>query len=356
MKIVSYPQGLKERLIQKFGEMLDEGKVAEGEYYQAEMDYVPGKKSVPVVSCGAAIFALLAYQKFVHGKTHVIIQSNTMRGLYTCAKLLGMEVLICDSSSVPGFLAMDANDFADMIKKLDDQCLIDKVVTLYSVIGGFLAEDYFEIEKVNTNLNIPLIVDMAHGHYLQQLIGADYPHLAFSFYATKILPVGEGGLISTKDEKMFAWIKRFLAYDRFEYGLQVGLNLRTNELTSYFIHLLMTEETYKTFFRDYRVKIAEIYRRECEINDIRYLDFGKAVDYNGYKFVIFDDRESVKKKDTLLTKFTPTSPVFAEHLLDKHPILSHWCPPTYSSLLDEISGREEATVINCGALESKVVV
>ena len=333
MKVVSYPEGFKKKLLAKFGEMINEGQVAEGKYYNAEDDFVTGKKSVPVVSCGAALFCLLAYQKYVKRKTHVILQSNTMRGLYTTARLLDLEVIICDSSAIPGFLSMDSNCFSDLLLELKRKNLIDQVVPIYSVIGGYLAPAFFEIEKLCKETDIPLIVDMAHGHYLGQLIQTEYSHLAFSFYATKILPVGEGGLVSTKDLDMFQWVKRFLIYDRFEYQLEYGLNLRANEFTAFFIHMLMTDEECKSYFSDKRIIISGKYKEICEDHGIKYLDFTKALNYNGYKFVVFDNFDDVRRKKTLLTKFNPTSPVFAEHLLDKHSILYHWCPPTYQSIL-----------------------
>jgi len=336
LKVVSYPEDFKRKLLTKFAEMINEGQVAEGQYYNAENDFISGKKSVPVTSCGAALFVLLAYQKYVMGKTHVILQSNTMRGLYTTARLLDFEVVICDSSAMPGFLAMDSDCLCDLFGDLKRKNLIDQVVTIYSVIGGYLAPAFFEIESKCEELGIPVIVDMAHGHYMKHLIQTDYSHLAFSFYATKILPVGEGGLISTKDSDMFQWIKRFLIYDRFEYSLEYGLNLRANEFTALFIYNLMTDNNCKSYFRDKRKKIANLYRNECEANNIKYLDFKKALDYNAYKFIVFDDIKEVRKKKTILTKFSSTSPVFAEHLLDKCPILYHWCPPTYPSLYKKL--------------------
>ena len=337
MKIVSYPKGFKEKLLNRFSGLIDSGEVAEGRYYNAEDDYLPGRKSVPVTSCGAAIFSLLAYQKYEMGKTHVVLQSNTMRGLYTIARTLNFEVIICDCSRMPGFLAMDTECYIETISDLTNKGLLQQVVTVYSVIGGYLSPTFVEIEEMTKRHDIPFIVDMAHAHYLDSIIRSDYSHLAFSFYATKVLPVGEGGLISTNDVDMFSWIKRFLIYDRFDYGLEYGFNLRANELTACFIYQLMTDD-YKFFFRNRRVDIAKVYRKICEADKIKYLDFQKGRDYNGYKFVIFDKYERVKKKNTLLTKLKPTSPVFTEHILDRKRILSHWCPPTYvdlySSLVD----------------------
>ena len=336
MKVVSYPENFVEDILSKFRHIINSGQVAEGKYYNAEDDYIIGKKSVPVNSCGAALFSLLAYQKFQMGKTKIILQSNTMRGLYTLSRLLDFEVIVSDCSIKPGFLAMDPNSYSSILSNLENSNDIDKAVTIYSLIGGFFCNAYSEIEDISRNNDIPLIIDMAHGHYLDSITMSDYSHLAFSFYGTKILPAGEGGLISTVDIEMFNWIKRFLIYDRFDYELQYGLNLRANELTACIMHELMTQNKWKPFFKDIRVSIAKKYKKICIEHNINFLDFEDALDYNAYKFIVFDRYDDVLKKNTLLTKHNPTSPVFAEHLLNKKKILEHWCPPTYPDLYDSI--------------------
>jgi dTDP-4-amino-4,6-dideoxygalactose transaminase len=238
---------------------------------------------------------------------------------------------------MPGFLAMDPECYSKTLIDLKKKGLINQIATVYSLIGGYLSSALIEIEEMSKSHDIPFIVDMAHAHYLDSIILSDYSHLAFSFYATKVLPAGEGGLISTKDLNVFKWIKRFLMYDRFNYSQEYGINLRANELTACFIHELMTNVNWRSFFKDRRIHIAKTYRVICEDNDIQYLDFEEAEDYNAYKFVVFDEYDSVVEKNTLLTKFKPTSPVFAENILDKKPILPHWCPPTYTSLYDSFA-------------------
>ena len=332
MKIVSYPDNLRKNLISKFNTMLEEGLVAEGKYYSAEDNYITNKKCVPVATWGAAYITLLAYYKNVLNKRNVILQSNTMRGVYTSSKFMDMNVFVCDSSAIPGFLSMDMIETKKLFEKLEKNGSLHKSVLVYSIIGGFLSKDYFEIESLCKDYKVPIIVDMAHGHYLSEIINSDYPDLAFSFYATKILPSGEGGLIALNDKKKFDWIKKFLIYDRFDYSLEIGVNLRTNELTSYFIYQLMNDATLKRYFRDKRVMIAEKYREECLDKDINFLDYNSALDYNGYKFVIFDSFDEVKNKSKLLSKYGQTSPVFNFEIINKKPILNHWCPPTYPSI------------------------
>ncbi len=332
MKVVSYPDNLRNDLVNKFNEMLEEGFVAEGKYYSAEDDYIKNKKSVPVATWGAAYISLLSYYKNVKGKTGVILQSNTMRGVYTSSRFMDMEVLVCDSSTEPGFLSMDYNSLKELIDTQENSNSLDSYILVYSVIGGFLSNDYFKIEKLCKEKQIPIIIDMAHGHYLDELIKSDYPDLAFSFYATKILPAGEGGLISLSDNDKFEWIKKFLIYDRFDYSLEVGVNLRTNELTSYFIYHLMKDKSLKDYYRDKRIMISDKYREECLNKNIKFLDYKNAVDYNGYKFVIFDSFEEVREKSKILCINGQTSPVFNFDIVNKKPILNHWCPPTYPSI------------------------
>jgi len=333
LQVVSYPDKFRQNLIKIFDEMLQDGLVAEGEYYSAEGNYIPGRKSVPVASWGAAYISLLAYYKHELGKKNVILQSNTMRGVYTASRFMGMEVLISDSSATPGFLSMDYNSAKKLILGLDNNDQLKKSVLVYSVIGGYLSNDYFKIEQLCKDKNVPIIVDMAHGHYLDKIITSDYPDLAFSFYATKILPAGEGGLISLADKAKFEWIKKFLIYDRFDYSLEVGVNLRTNELTSYFIYQLLNDNSLIKYYKINRIKIADNYRKECLTKNINFLDYKSASDYNGYKFVIFDSFEEVEQKSDFLTKHGQTSPVFNFDIVNKKPILNHWCPPTYPSIV-----------------------
>lgn len=332
MKVVSYPKELREKLIIKFNEMLENGYVAEGKYYSAEDEYVSGKKSVPVATWGAAYITLLAYYKNEFGKYNVILQSNTMRGVYSATRFMDMKVSICECSVIPGFLSMDYTAALELIAKIERDGKLNKSILVYSVIGGYLSYDYFKIEQLCKEKNVPIIVDMAHGHYLDELIEREYPDLAFSFYATKILPTGEGGLISLTNKEKFKWIKKFLIYDRFEYELEVGVNLRTNELTSYFIYHLMNDISLKEYYRDKRIKVANQYRDECISKEVNFLDYETASDYNGYKFVIFDSFEDVRKKSNLLCKYGQTSPVFNYDIINKKPLFTHWCPPTYPTI------------------------
>jgi perosamine synthetase len=329
MQIVSYPPSLIEAYLADARRLMEQGLVAEGANYRERASaYVPGKLSIPVASGGAAIFALLAYHKHVAGRSVAVIQSNTMRALHTVPKLLGMTPLVVDSS-YQDFLGMSAEALRSAFQS---RAVRDSAVVVYSVIGGYLAPSFTRVADLCAEAGVPLIVDGAHAHYLDAVAARVDLDIAYSFYATKILPAGEGGLITTADEGRHAWLRRFLMYDRFTNELEVGLNLRAGELSAALIHRLMTDATLVGHFKTERIAVAERYRAVCEERGVRYLDPRGAADYNGYKFVVLDPFERVKSLATILSAHPATSAVFDTDVRGGKTSLPHWCPPTYSSL------------------------
>lgn len=329
MQIVTFPPALVEGYLADVRRLMDSGQVAESWYYRdAAKEYVKGRSSIPVTSGGAAIYVLLAYHKYMGDRRVAIVQSNTMRALYTVPSLLDMKPLVVDSS-YEDFMAMQPEALE---RTLADPAVRRQAVVVYSIIGGYLAPSFARIAEMCRRAKVPLVVDAAHGHYLDGIVAEPDVDIAYSFYATKILPTGEGGLISTTDDATHAWARRFLMYDRFENQLPVGINLRAGELTAALIHRLMTEPSAEEHFRADRVAVAERLIAACRKHGVRFLDPSKAAGYNGYKLVIVDPRESVERLGTALTEHAPTSPVFGTDVRGGPTTLPHWCPPTYPSL------------------------
>ncbi len=330
MQIVTFPPALIDAYLTDVRALLERGQVAEGKFFgELAPSYVPGRLSIPVASGGAAIFAVLAHHQHVHGRKLAIIQSNTMRALYTVPTLLGMQTLVVPSS-YEDFLSMSPSGLE---AALSDPALRAQAVVVYSVIGGYLAPSFAQIAALCRRFEVPLLVDGAHAHYLDGLLATPEVDVAYSFYATKVLPAGEGGLIATADATRYDWLKRFLIYDRFSNQLEIGLNLRASELGAALIHRLMTDQACAQHFKHDRVALAERYRAVCHEHGIRYLEPQAAADYNGYKFIVLDPFEQVAVHGTLLTEYRPTSAVFDTDVRGAPTTLPHWCPPTYASLL-----------------------
>ena len=329
MQILTFPPALIDAYLSDVRLLMETGQLAEARYYrEAAKEYVKGRLSIPVASGGAAFYALLAYQKYAKGRRVAIIQSNTMRALYTVPSLLDMNPLVVDSSW-DDFLAMSPEA---LDRALADETMRKQAVVLYSVIGGYLAPSFSRIAAICRRAKVPLIVDAAHGHYLDGLVAEPDVDIAYSYYATKILPTGEGGLVTTASDATHMWVRRFSMYDRFENQMTVGLNLRAGELTAALIHRLMTDPSVAGLFKTARVEVAQRLITAAQKHGVRFLDPSKAADYNGYKLVILDPVEAVRKLGTPLTEHAPTSPVFGTDVRGGPTSFPHWCPPTYPSL------------------------
>lgn len=329
MQIITFPPALVEAYVSDARRLMQSGQVAESYYYRdAAKEYVPGRLSIPVASGGAGIFALLAHHKYVNGRRLAIIQSNTMRALYTVPSLLDLSPVVVDST-YEDFLAMSPSALE---RVLEDGAMRRQAVVVYSVIGGYLAPSFASIAEICRRAKVPLIVDAAHGHYLEGLVAEREVDIAYSYYATKILPAGEGGLVTTSSDAVHGWLRRFLMYDRFENEMTVGLNLRAGELTAVLIHRLMTDASVVDHFKTARVEIANRYVATCKEHGVRFLDPSRAAEYNGYKLVVVDPYEAVQRLGTRLTEHAPTSAVFGTDVRGGPTSLPHWCPPTYPSL------------------------
>jgi dTDP-4-amino-4,6-dideoxygalactose transaminase len=150
-------------------------------------------------------------------------------------------------------------------------------------IGGHLAFESHEIAAYLAECEIALIEDCAHAH------GAEWNGLTagsfglagvYSFYATKTMPLGEGGMIVTRDPEMDAWVRKFRNYGKFEYKVR-GLNSRMNEVTAA-LGLVQLERL--PLILDWKRKLAAKYDRIFE-NRVR---FPVGMISGFYKYIVFD--------------------------------------------------------------------
>ena len=95
--------------------------------------------------------------------------------------------------------------------------------------------DYDKIEKIAKKNNLILITDSCQAHgasYFKRKIGSIGNAAAFSFYATKNLATGEGGMITTNDKSVADEAKQFRNHgqsERYDY-VELGFNYRMTDI------------------------------------------------------------------------------------------------------------------------------
>lgn len=318
-------------------DILNSGNLAEGDWSKKVASwactYTTAQHALAVNSNGAGIFAILNILKQYKGKKKVFLQSNTMYGVQTMAVASGLELcghVDCSLDYLmPTYLQVE--EFVDSLKN-PNEC-----VFLLTHIGGWVNPEIAKIAKLCKDKGIVLIEDCAHslGSTLNdQHTGTFGDAGVYSLYATKTIPVGEGGIIVTQDKELHQMIEKYIMYDRFDQKLEVGVNLRMSEINALLTYAVI-EQTENIIQNKYN--IADKYIAACEKYGWKYIN----PRYNNqrsnlYKFILLSYAEHPVKEFSQITK--RTSPVYDYSLGrdDQEIVKRHICLPIWYLLEEEI--------------------
>lgn len=180
--------------------------------------------SVAFSSWGGAALAALEFFN-IKGKT-VLCPSNTFMATPLSVIKAGGEVEFVDCNKYDLCLSLE-----DLRSKIEQY----RPVAVWAVhIGGHIAFQIREIAKLCKEKGIILLEDCAHAHgasWNGQKAGTWGDAGVYSFYATKTISTGEGGMLVTKNEDLVKFAKQYRNYGKFDYKVE-GLNYRMNEFTA----------------------------------------------------------------------------------------------------------------------------
>lgn len=127
----------------------------------------------------------------------VVVPTNTFIATAFAAISAGARVIFADS--LPGDLCLDPDDLERKIEP-------DTRAVLLVHIGGIISGGLERIRAICQQRNIYLVEDCAHAHGCRWN-GTSAGTLglagAFSFFPTKVITCGEGGMITTNDEGLY---------------------------------------------------------------------------------------------------------------------------------------------------------
>ena len=181
-------------------------------------------ESVSFSGWGGAALAALEYYN-VKGKV-VLCPSNTfMATPLSVVKALGsVEFVDCNRDD----LCMSHEDLERKIEQYHPAAVF--IVH----IGGHIAFQIEAIARLCKEKKIVLLEDCAHAHgasWNGRRAGSWGDAGIYSFYATKTITTGEGGMLVSKDRNLIEFAKKYRNYGKFDYVVQ-GLNYRINEFAA----------------------------------------------------------------------------------------------------------------------------
>ena len=317
--------------------IFESGNLAEGPWNEQLSEKIKSicnvKNAISVNSNGSGLVALLLIYKEYYGRFNVMIQSNTMYGVKTITKTAGFNLVDFIDCSLETLMPT----FEDLKKAVNNyKGKINQLVILLSDIGGIVNPHIEKISKFCKEKNIILIEDAAHsfGSTLNNKFSGTFGDAGvYSYYSTKAIFAGEGGIVVTNDDKIGNFMKDFIAYDRFKQKMEIGCNIRLSELQALMIYSVVKE--YKEIIQN-KSKIAKSYIDACNSFKLKYINQNENSNQgNYYKFTIISPD---KKISELLPKLkTTTSKVYDYSLGNSKEIPSkHICLPIWYRLENSV--------------------
>lgn len=280
--VIPFEKEYREKFFELQNEIFDSNFWSEGKmlrsFEEKFGEYVKlGARAV--TNGGSALTTILSYID-IKGKD-VIVPDNTFWADAQAVKIAGGNVVFADCNKNDLCLSLE-----DLKKKVTDNT--KAVIVVH--IGGHIAFEIEEIAKFCEEKGIYLVEDCAHVHgaWWNGKTGGHYGFAgAYSFYATKTMPLGDGGMIVSKNQDFLKWVEKFRNYGKevvdghVYYRMNNGFNYRINEFTAA-LGIVQTErlQMILDWKRELAKKFDQIFDNKVVMPE------GMTSGY--YKYIVFD--------------------------------------------------------------------
>ena len=213
-------------------DVLESGQLAAGdaveEFEDRFADYCDAEYAVATTNGTTALHAALTAVGVDEGDTVVttpfsfVATANTIR-------FAGAEPAFADID--PETFNLDPHAVEQLVRDRDGDVDAIMPVHLYG-----LSAEMDHLREIAAEYDVPLVEDAAQAHgaeYNHETVGSMGDAACFSFYPTKNMTTGEGGMITTNDEDVADAARRFINHGRSQSGyehVEVGHNFRMTNL------------------------------------------------------------------------------------------------------------------------------
>lgn len=356
-----YPKDDAQMITAGFEQILQTGYISMGsnvaEFERQWAEYCGVKYALGTAN-GTCSLEMILRAINVKGAT-VIVPSHTFIATPVAAIHAGARVIFVDC--LRENFQMDPKDLRRKIRA-------DTKAVVLVHMSGIISPHLEEIQSICDQHGVALVEDAAHAHgatFDGRKAGSLGLAGAFSFFSTKVLTTGEGGMVTTNDENIYQRASAFRDHGRFGTELNVhddiGYNWRPGELNAILglAQMRRADEILKRrrhIARSYDEKISA--RR---IPGIKLLKIPNRVQSSYYKYVVYLEppleRTRLKQElkgdhgvslgGDLYNRPCHSQPLFARHpeTIVSQPaemfpetdyvVSNHICLPLYFDLTDD---------------------
>ncbi len=352
-------------LSEKFDEILRTGHFVLGkhtEQFEKEFAAVCGASCAVAVSGGTSALEII-FRSLDITDGSVIVPVNTFFATPAAVLRAGARVIFADCDKN---LQLDIESVKRVIKK-------DTKAVVVVHIGGIISSSICELQKFCRDRKIFLIEDAAHAHgsaFNGMPAGSFGKAAAFSFFPTKIITAGEGGMVVTDDGAVAERARVFRDQGKRKGAGNIHDELGYNWRMSEFHAAIGVQHlTHLHSFIQERKKIAGWYDAELTANGFTPLTISQGVSSNFYKYLFFPrsaySRVNLKKRLKEEFKISLAGEVYElpchkQPIFKRHAEVSwgdvpmaerlcrrHICLPIFQGLKKEESAHVVASLKKC---------
>lgn len=307
----------REKLFGYFEEIIATQKWSEGKFTALFEEKWARYHDMPSAAFSSWGGAALATLEFFHVQDKVVLcPSNTFMATPLSVIKAGGKVEFVDCNRED--LCMSVDDLKRKIRQFRP-----KAVWIVH-IGGHIAFQIKEIAALCKENNIVLLEDCAHAHgasWHGKKAGSWGDAGVYSFYATKTISTGEGGMLVSGNNGLVEYAKKYRNYGKFDYAV-AGLNYRIGEFAAA-IGCVQTDRL------DEIVTWKNNYAK-CHLDHKfpRRVNFPEGMISGYYKYIVFDQVE----KSTGKVYDQPCHLIMKKDYVLKNTewlAKNHWCVPLY---------------------------
>jgi dTDP-4-amino-4,6-dideoxygalactose transaminase len=339
-------------IAERIQEVLSTGQLTLGKYgaeFEQKFAQFCGTRHAIAVNSGTSSLEIILRALGVEGKD-ILVPTNTF---------FATAAAVVHAGGRPVLVDMDPESFAVRPEDLEKRLTLKTAGLIVVHIGGIVSRRMPELQEWAAKKGLWLVEDAAHAHgssYKGVRAGAFGLAGSFSFYPTKVMTSGEGGMIVTSDNRIAdeARIYRDQGKASFTQNahIRMGYNWRMSE--PHAIIGLKHLERLPAMIND-RQKIASVYNRELRsFNGLTTVVVSAEGVCNYYKYlVVLKQRQDRKALKTLLREKYGVSlagevyeeplhkqPVFEAYVSRALPVSEDYC--ARHLCLPVFSGMEEA--------------
>ena len=278
-----FPEADMPAILDDIKAVLKSGVLTSGPYvekFEKEFARYLGVKYAALVNSGTAALEIALRSLGVGKGDEVIVPTNTFLSSANAVIFAGSKPVLADIDA--DTLCIDLNDVRRRIT--------DKTAGVMVVhIAGLVCPQIEELLDLCEDRGLFLLEDAAHAHgatFKGRKAGSFGEVGCFSFYPTKVMTTGEGGMVCTDRGDLFEQFRLLRNHGTSSEGLQVelGYNWRLSEVNAVLgvYQLGRLEE-----FVERRNRVAEMYREGLgDVDGISFFAVPREVRHSYYKFPV----------------------------------------------------------------------